>query len=153
MNNQIPNTEKIYKNDLPLDKLSTSDALKLILMEQKDGIELMNKSIPIFRDIVEIASSHLSKNDSGRIIYCGAGTSARIGVQDGSELYPTFGWPKKRTAYAVAGGMKAILTSVEGAEDSEEAAIQQSENARSSEWFEVQVNHVEITDVECCEDN
>ena len=37
--------------------------------------------------------------------------------------------------------------------DSEEAAIQQSENARSSEWFEVQVNHVEITDVECCEDN
>ena len=37
--------------------------------------------------------------------------------------------------------------------DSEEAAIQQAENARDSEWFEVQVNHVEITDVECCEDN
>ena len=37
--------------------------------------------------------------------------------------------------------------------DSEEAAIQQSENARDCEWFEVQVNHVEITDVECCEDN
>ena len=32
--------------------------------------------------------------------------------------------------------------------DSEEAAIQQAENARSSEWFEVQVNHVEIADVE-----
>jgi hypothetical protein len=37
--------------------------------------------------------------------------------------------------------------------DSEEAAIQQSENARDAEWFEVQVNHVEITDVECCENN
>ena len=37
--------------------------------------------------------------------------------------------------------------------DSEEAAIRQAENARSSEWFEVQVNHVEIADVECCEDN
>jgi hypothetical protein len=37
--------------------------------------------------------------------------------------------------------------------DSEEAAIQQAENARSSEWFEVQVNHVEIADVECCENN
>ena len=37
--------------------------------------------------------------------------------------------------------------------DSEEAAIQQAFNARDSEWFEVQVNHVEITDVECCENN
>ena len=37
--------------------------------------------------------------------------------------------------------------------DSEEAAIQQASNARDSEWFEVQVNHVEITDVECCENN
>ena len=35
--------------------------------------------------------------------------------------------------------------------DSEEAAIQQAENARDSEWLEVQVNHVEIADVECCE--
>ena len=37
--------------------------------------------------------------------------------------------------------------------DSEEAAIQQSENARYSEWVEVQVNHVEVIDVECCENN
>ena len=37
--------------------------------------------------------------------------------------------------------------------DSEEAAIQQSENARDSEWLEVQVNHIEIADVECCENN
>jgi len=37
--------------------------------------------------------------------------------------------------------------------DSEEAAIQQAENARDSEWFEVQVNHVEIADVECCKNN
>jgi hypothetical protein len=37
--------------------------------------------------------------------------------------------------------------------DSEEAAIQQAENARDAEWFEVQVNHVEIADVECCENN
>ena len=32
--------------------------------------------------------------------------------------------------------------------DSEEAAIQQSETARDAEWLEVQINHVEITDVE-----
>jgi hypothetical protein len=33
--------------------------------------------------------------------------------------------------------------------DNEEAAIQQAQNARDSEWFEVSVNHVEIDDVEC----
>ena len=35
-------------------------------------------------------------HDKGRLIYCGAGTSGRIGVQDGVELYPTFGWPENR---------------------------------------------------------
>jgi hypothetical protein len=33
--------------------------------------------------------------------------------------------------------------------DNEEMAIQQAQNARDSEWFEVSVNHVEIDDVEC----
>ena len=36
--------------------------------------------------------------------------------------------------------------------DNEEMAIQQAQNARDSEWFEVSVNHVEIDDVECYED-
>ena len=35
--------------------------------------------------------------------------------------------------------------------DSEEAAIQQADNALDAEWLEVQVDWVEITDVECCE--
>jgi hypothetical protein len=33
--------------------------------------------------------------------------------------------------------------------DNEEMAIQQAQNARDSEWFEVSVNHVEIDYVEC----
>ena len=36
--------------------------------------------------------------------------------------------------------------------DNEEAAIQQAQNARDSEWFEVSVDHIEIDDVECYED-
>ena len=36
--------------------------------------------------------------------------------------------------------------------DNEEMAIQQAQNARDSEWFVVSVNHVEIDDVECYED-
>ena len=35
------------------------------------------------------------KISQGRLIYCGAGTSGRVAIQDAVELYPTFGWPKK----------------------------------------------------------
>ena len=35
---------------------------------------------------------HLKSIKNSRIIYCGAGTSGRIAVQDGVELFPTFGW-------------------------------------------------------------
>ena len=51
------------------------------------------------------------------LIYVGAGTSARIGVQDGVELTPTFNWPEERTLYLIAGGDDALMRSVEGAED------------------------------------
>jgi N-acetylmuramic acid 6-phosphate etherase len=57
------------------------------------------------------------KEGHGRIIYVGAGTSIRLGVQDGVELTPTFGWPKERIDFAIAGGKKALMEAVEGAED------------------------------------
>ena len=46
-----------------------------------------------------------------------SGTSGRIGVQDGVELYPTFGWPKNRIDFILAGGMKSLTESIENAED------------------------------------
>ena len=51
------------------------------------------------------------------MIYTGAGTSGRIGVQDGVELLPTFNWPNSRLDYILAGGNKAFLKAVENAED------------------------------------
>lgn len=61
-------------------------------------------------------------NGTGRIAYAGAGTSARVAVQDGVELVPTYGWPAERLHYLVAGGTDALLRSVEGAEDDGDAA-------------------------------
>jgi N-acetylmuramic acid 6-phosphate etherase len=60
---------------------------------------------------------HLILNPKGRLIYVGAGTSGRIGVQDGVELLPTFSWPKSRLDYIIAGGDEAVLNSIENAED------------------------------------
>jgi N-acetylmuramic acid 6-phosphate etherase len=55
----------------------------------------------------------------GRIVYVGAGTSGRIGVQDGTELPPTYNWPAERLVFAMAGGLGALVQSAEEAEDDE----------------------------------
>ena len=51
------------------------------------------------------------------MVYCGAGTSGRIAVQDAVELYPTFGWPRNRIEFILAGGVKSLQKSIENAED------------------------------------
>ena len=61
--------------------------------------------------------------DRGRLIYVGAGTSGRLAVQDGAELSPTFGWPGERLVVLIAGGERALLRSVEGAEDDTEQGL------------------------------
>jgi N-acetylmuramic acid 6-phosphate etherase len=66
----------------------------------------------------------------GRIVYAGAGTSGRIGVQDGSELPPTFDWPADRVVFAMAGGLDALVRSAEGAEDHEAAGGQAMADAK-----------------------
>jgi N-acetylmuramic acid 6-phosphate etherase len=63
------------------------------------------------------AAAKRLRESEGRLVYVGAGTSGRIAIQDGVELVPTFGWDKERLVYALAGGMDALLSSVEGAED------------------------------------
>ncbi|KPH87871.1 N-acetylmuramic acid-6-phosphate etherase [Komagataeibacter intermedius AF2] len=58
----------------------------------------------------------------GRLFYVGAGTSGRIGMQDGVELLPTFGWAPERLVLLLAGGNDAVYQAAEGAEDREDVA-------------------------------
>ena len=55
--------------------------------------------------------------EGGRLAYAGAGTSGRIGVQDGAELGPTFDWPPDRLLFLMAGGEAALIRAAENAED------------------------------------
>lgn len=77
------------------------------------AVEAANKDIAL---AVEESFKRLL-NSSGRLVYVGAGTSGRIAVQDGVELYPTYGWPWERLFFAIAGGEKALMRAVENAED------------------------------------
>lgn len=60
----------------------------------------------------------------GRLFYMGAGTSGRLGVLDAAECPPTFGVPQGMVVGLIAGGEKAFIVAVEGAEDSRELAVQ-----------------------------
>ncbi len=59
----------------------------------------------------------------GRLFYVGAGTSGRLGVLDASECPPTFGVPAEMVTGVIAGGYAALVTSIEGAEDSPEQGV------------------------------
>ena len=60
----------------------------------------------------------------GRLFYMGAGTSGRLGVLDAAECPPTFGVPQGMVVGLIAGGEKAFIVAVEGAEDSRELGVQ-----------------------------
>ena len=120
----IPKTERTYKKSKPIDHLSSTEAIALMIKEQKDasiGVYKAMKSIEIATDKIY---EHLKSTSRGRLIYAGAGTSGRIGIQDGVELLPTFSWPQNRLDYIIAGGKKAILQSIENAEDDTHQAIE-----------------------------
>ena len=88
-----------------------------MLNDQKRVYHAIKESEKNFIEVIEFLTSHLTKNKKGRLIYCGAGTSGRIAVQDGVELFPTFGWPSSRVDYIIAGGKEALLKSIENSED------------------------------------
>lgn len=60
----------------------------------------------------------------GRLLYCGAGTSGRLGVLDASECPPTFRTPARQVQGIIAGGRTALWSAVEGAEDDDAAGRQ-----------------------------
>ena len=113
-------TEKQPPENIWIDKMSIPNATEVMLINHQDAFSAVHKALPQINIVIEKIFAKLEGSDNGRLIYAGAGASARIAVQDAVELYPTFGWPKNRIAFMVAGGTKAILTSVEGAEDKSE---------------------------------
>jgi N-acetylmuramic acid 6-phosphate etherase len=72
-------------------------------------------------------------HNNGRLIYCGAGTSGRLGILDASECPPTFGTPAEQVIALIAGGHHAILKAVENAEDNQQAGKSDLQNINFNE--------------------
>lgn len=114
-------TEDVSPRYIDLDLRSAADQVQALYESQLEAVSAVGPAVPAIAAAVEQAAACLRK--AGRLIYVGAGTSARIGVQDGAELLPTFNWPAERVAFAIAGGETALLRAVENAEDSSEAGV------------------------------
>ena len=117
MDTKLPITEQLYPIENQIDSLDISEAFDLILNDQFTIFKLLKNRKKDLLSLVDYLVVHLSENKDSKLVYCGAGTSGRIAVQDCVELYPTFGWPKKRIDFIIAGGNKALLEPVEYSED------------------------------------
>ncbi len=81
--------------------------------------------MPAIEGAADAAATRLGT--TGRLIYCGAGTSGRIGLLDAVELGPTFVWPDARRQVVLAGGTESLRRAREGAEDE---SVSASKNGR-----------------------
>ena len=115
-------TENISPRYLELDSWSTAEMIAAMYEGQLVAAAAVRSALGAITAAVEEAVPALQQG--GRIVYVGAGTSGRIGVQDGTELPPTFNWPADRLVFAIAGGLGALLRSAEQAEDNEAAGAQ-----------------------------
>jgi len=128
-------TEHINNDLLDLDLRDNASILGTLAESQARGVDAANNAKPYIDKAVSAAHDRL-RVGNGRLVMVGAGASGRLAVQDGAELWPTYGWPAERLILSIAGGDSALLKSVEGIED-------QADNARLEvESFEIGQNDV-----------
>ncbi len=111
----LPTTEKRNPRSTHIDTFSTVQIVDLINSEDRtvpQAVGSQRRSIAAAIDLI-VERFHAG----GRLFYVGAGTSGRLGVLDASECPPTFGVPPTLVQGIIAGGRRALVRSIEGAED------------------------------------
>lgn len=82
-------TEQRNPNTLEIDRADTAEILRLMNEEDKKVAPAVEQVLPQVEKAVDVIYAHM--RCGGRLIYCGCGTSGRLGVLDASECPPTFG--------------------------------------------------------------
>jgi len=108
-----------------IDSWPDARILDALVEGQERAIAAVRGALPAISQAAAAMAERLARG--GRLIYAGAGTSIRIGVQDGSELPATFGMPENRLAYLIAGGRAAMFETLADAEDDAADGAQQAD--------------------------
>ena len=115
-------TEGVNESTRNIDTLDSLEIIALINEEDKKIADAVEMVLPQIAEAVDAVAERFERG--GRIIYCGAGSSGRMGTLDAVELTPTYSVSQERAFGLLAGGEQAMYTAVEGAEDSEELAVE-----------------------------
>lgn len=108
-------TEERNERTANIDACSTVDMIRLINDEDKKVALAVEKEIEHIAAAVDIIAAQLKKG--GRLVYCGCGTSGRLGVLDAVECPPTYSTDPDMVIGIIGGGYDAMFRAVEGAED------------------------------------
>ena len=111
-------TETRNPDTMDLDRMTALEVVTAMNREDAKVPASIAAQLPSIAQVAEWAIASLEAG--GRVFYMGAGTSGRLGVLDAAECPPTFGVAPDRMVGLIAGGEKAFLKAVEGAEDSRE---------------------------------
>src|SRR2546425_1714186 len=113
-------TERRNPRTASIDLATPLEIVDVINTEDRmvpDAVSTQREEIAAAIDIAED-----SFRKGGRLFYVGAGTSGRLGVLDASECPPTFGTDPEMVQGIIAGGLPALTTAQEGAEDRPQGA-------------------------------
>ena len=114
-------TTEAFRPELAdIDRLPTLDIARLMNGEDATVAGAVAARLPQIAAAIDAVAERMSRG--GRLVYAGAGTAGRLGILDASECPPTFNTDPSRVVGLIAGGPDAVVTSVEGAEDSRDLA-------------------------------
>ncbi|AZS86533.1 N-acetylmuramic acid 6-phosphate etherase [Streptomyces griseoviridis] len=114
-------TTEAFRPELAdIDRLPTAEIARLMNAEDTTVPAAVATALPRIAAAIDAVAARMARG--GRLVYAGAGTAGRLGVLDASECPPTFNTGPGQVVGLIAGGPEAMVTSVEGAEDSAELA-------------------------------
>jgi N-acetylmuramic acid 6-phosphate etherase len=111
----LPTTEKRNPRSTQIDTLSSLQIVDLINSEDRTVPQAVGSQRGKIAAAIDLIVDRFRAG--GRLFYVGAGTSGRLGVLDASECPPTFGVRPTLVQGIIAGGRRALVRSIEGAED------------------------------------
>jgi N-acetylmuramic acid 6-phosphate etherase len=110
-------TEARHSASGDLDRLSAEQIVRLLLDEDRRGLEIARRLSHRVAVAAEWIADCLA--GGGAVLLAGAGTSGRLGILEAAECPPTFGTDPERIRAVIAGGPEAVFEAREGAEDRE----------------------------------
>ncbi|TJZ52874.1 N-acetylmuramic acid 6-phosphate etherase [Streptomyces piniterrae] len=116
-------TTEAFRAELAdIDQRSTLEIARTMNDEDATVPAAVAQQLPKIAAAIDATAARMSCG--GRLIYAGAGTAGRLGVLDASECPPTFNTDPAKVLGLIAGGPSAMVTAVEGAEDSKAFAAE-----------------------------